>query len=255
MPVIIKRLYNCKDEELPVISGFVLFSIKRDLLDFIIAFPRFKDPFVALMEKRIADLSEMAFPQSETEEIKNINAHVHQVMSQLSDAANYMSGYIEFMKDSVVISEAGFGITALRSGIARKDPEKVLSAVHTINKNIKKYKDALTEAGLRAELSALFMDAETSIRDGKQKAYAISRRRAAMVQANLTQFNDLFLILKDIFKAGKILYKKKNPVKFKEYTFTHLRKGVRRVPLTASQLEARVKAAEKKALKAAKPKE
>ncbi|MEI6680908.1 MAG: hypothetical protein WCL21_20025 [Mariniphaga sp.] len=246
------RHYSCKDEELPVICGFALSSFKHDQNVFEAYSPRFKKPYDEQFDKRIADLSEMVAPLSETQEVKRINDIIHQQMSDLTEGADRLGGYLDYMKPELILSEAGFGIKGLREGISKKDVEKVLSSLHTVSTNIKKHKAALTAVGLTEDLSSKFAAAEKAISKNKQDAHAISANRTEIVQANLTQFNDLHTQLKEILKAGKILYQKNDPAKYKEYTFSHLRKGVRKVPLTAAQIAAKAKAAEKRRLKAAK---
>ncbi|BBE16212.1 hypothetical protein AQPE_0349 [Aquipluma nitroreducens] len=44
------RDYNCKDEELPVIDGFVLSSMKKDLADFTAYSPKFDAAYVSNFE-------------------------------------------------------------------------------------------------------------------------------------------------------------------------------------------------------------
>jgi hypothetical protein len=246
----VMRQYNCKDEELPVICSFALFSFKRDQGVFETYAPRFKKPYDEQFEKLIAALTEMSAPESETQAVKTINEAIHALMNELIGSTNRLSGYIQYAKPRILINDTGFGIKALREGINKKDVEKVLSALHTVKVNIGKHKDVLTEQGLTDALSATFDSAEKAISKGKQDAYAITSKRASIVQDNMAQFNELYKQLKEILRAGKILYKNTDPVRYNEYTFIHLLRGVRQVPLSPVQLAARAKAAEKRLKKA-----
>lgn len=131
--------------------------------------------------------------------------------------------------DTIKISSKDFGLSKLRKGINRSDPEKVLDALKDVNKNIKTYNGALTEQGFTDTLNEQLTNAYTSIESYRQQQYEIQENRKALVQSSIGTFNELYDLLKEILKIGKILYKDKDPVKRQEYTFSNLKKQVRRI--------------------------
>ena len=60
------RNFNCKDEELPVVSKAVAFGLKRDLVDFTAFSPKFTTDYVTDFEMKIVTVSDLLEPQSET---------------------------------------------------------------------------------------------------------------------------------------------------------------------------------------------
>jgi hypothetical protein len=228
------RDYNCKDEELPVICKFAAFSLKRDLADFTDYSPKLNQQYVTGYEAKIATVSELVEPKSETVALKAITDRLYNTMDGLIDPINQLTGYIGLAEDAINISPADFGLADLRKGIIPKDAERVISSLHTINANIAKYNEVLTLQGFRVELGAKFAASALSVATDKQKQYEITSNRKKLVQDNLSLLNDLFKQLNEILKVGKILYKAKDAAKLKDYTFSELKKGVRKTAKTTS---------------------
>jgi len=235
------RNYNCKDEELPVICNFVLFSVKRDAADFLSYSPKFDDGYIAEFETKIAGLTDLVEPKSETVQLKVITDGVYTAMDNLIDPINRVSGYIMLGKLDKTISVADFGFTQLRKGIASRDAEGVVKSLHTVNLNLVKFKKELTAQGLSEELSTKFSTAETDIAQGKQKQYEIVSNRKSIVQNNLSVSNDLFSQLSEIMAVGKILYKATDSVKLQEYSFSELRKRVNKTSSSTASTAAKAK--------------
>ena len=60
------RSYNCKNEELPIICGFIALSLNRDLVDFRTFSPMFDAPVVDALQSKIDAAQELVAPKSET---------------------------------------------------------------------------------------------------------------------------------------------------------------------------------------------
>lgn len=223
------RNFNCKNEELPVICGFVAQNLKRDLAGFTAYSPMFDDAYLTAYEAKIAAVEELVQPKSETIEQKVITEHIYATLEGLFSPINYVEGYLDLAGKDIPISSSDFGLVQLRKSCRVRDVENVLNLLRTVDTNIKKYNAPLTAKGLTAELAAKFAEAGTLLADDKSKKYAITSNRAALVQNNLGQLNDLNDQMTEICKIGKILYKLTDPAKLKDYTFSQLMKQVRRV--------------------------
>lgn len=222
------RDYSCKDEELPILCDYSVFSLKRDLAEFTTYSPRFRQEYVDTFETRIKNVNELIEPKSETVELKIITDRLYTTLDIMISPANYLTGYIEMAQESLKISPADFGLKALRKGINTRDAESVIKNLHTINTNIKKYKTILTEQGLSEELTVKFLTAYTSIATDKQIQYKIISNRKNIVQKNLGLLNELYAQFTEILRVGKILYKATDAAKLKEYTLNELKKRVRK---------------------------
>lgn len=229
MKTVSLRDYGCKDEELPTLCKFAAFSVSRDLADFSAYSPKFNPIYVKDFETTIAAAAEVIEPESETAEQKAITNRIKSTLDGLLDASNRLTGYLDLAKGKLNMTPTDFGIKHLRKSIASRDSEGAINSLHLINGSIAKYKEILSEQGLKEDLIAKFANAATSIASDKQKQYEMITHRKGIVHNNLSLLNGLYKQLTEILKTGKILYKSTDPVKRQEYTFTDMKKRVRRV--------------------------
>ena len=222
------RAFNCKNEELPVVSGFVASSFERDLTTFGTYSPVFNQDYLDGYKAKIKAVEELVAPKSETVSLKLITEHSYATLDGLISPINYLEGYISLAGKKVPLSANDFGLATLRKSIRSRDVENVLSSLRIVNGNIVKYRAELEEKGLTASLAATFNDALVLLLADKKKAYEISSNRAGLVQSNMGQLNDLNSQLVEICDIGKILFKQTDNAKLKDYTFVQLMKKVRR---------------------------
>jgi hypothetical protein len=223
------REFNCKNEELPIISGFVALSLERDLASFTGYSPVFDQPYLDGYKASITAVQELVAPKSETVELKLINEHTYSVCDGLIDPINHLEGYIQLAGASVPMSATDFGLVKLRKSARTHEVESVLPLLLTIDANITKYYAQLTAKGLTGPLKAKFLDARTALADDKNKRYTLVSSRAALVQNNMGMLNALNAKMVEICDIGKILFKQTDKAKLKDYTFAQLMKQVRRV--------------------------
>lgn len=225
----LNREFNCKNEELPIVCGFVALSIERDLESFANYSPVFNQTYLDGYKANIAAVQELIAPKTETVEVKLINEHIYSVCEGLIDTINHLEGYIKLAGKNIPMSASDFGLTKLRKSARAHDVESVLPLLLTIDSNITKYHDLLTAKGLTESLKAKFLEARTALANDKNNRYAIISSRAALVHANMGMLNALNAQMTEICDIGKILYRLTDPAKLKDYTFSQLMKQVRRV--------------------------
>lgn len=223
-----QRNYSCKDEELPVVCGFTLLSLKRDLADFTAYSPQFTGEYVTNYETRIADAQELVQPKSETVELKVITERIYATLDALIGPVNHLEGYINLAGKTVPLSAADFGLKQLRKSLRSRDVENVLAVLKTVEGNIARFKTELAAKGLTDELVAKFAAARTSLADDKNKKYGLLSARMARVVNNLGLLNSLYEQFTEICTIGKVLYKQTDKAKLNDYTFAWLMKQVRR---------------------------
>lgn len=222
------RSFSCKNEELPVICGFVAISLERDYSFFSDYSPVFDGAYLEGYKTKITLVEELVNPTSETKVLKLITEHSYSVLDGLIDSINRVEGYIALAGKKVPLSPADFGLAMLRKSSRSRDVESVLTQLRTVNANIKKYKTELTEKGLTDALATIFTDAVATLSDDKKKSYELISNRAALVQNNMGMLNDLSDQMVSICDIGKILFKQTDKAKLKDYTFAQLIKKVRR---------------------------
>jgi hypothetical protein len=229
MTKISSRDYNCKDEELPVAGGFLAFSFNRDLADFSAYSPKFAAPygegFISLNES----VKELVLPKTEANVQKSITKRMYDCMDGLVPSINRLAGYIDMAYNDLKLTPADLGIAELRKAIRKRDAESVIKNLKAITASIATYNGVLAPLGLTDDLTAVFSQAYTDISAFKQQKYEINSNRASIIQNNIGEMNELWGLMSEILKVGKILYSSSDPARLQDYSFTHLMKQVRRV--------------------------
>lgn len=220
------RNYGCKNEELPVLARFLLFSFRNNMTEFTAFSPKFDEAYLQLFEQRVAQVDEVIEPKSELARQKALTEQMHTTMDNLKDPVNRVVAYIDLSQAELKISLDGFGITELRKGFRAYDVEKTIKNLHTVCANITTHFDVLSKNGLKQELLDTLQTSCNQIMDSKQTIYEMQVKRRTIVQNNLSLFNDLYDQMNEIMNIGKVLYKTSNPTKAKEYTFSELCKRI-----------------------------
>ncbi len=220
------RKYNCKDEELSTIGGYVITSIRRDQAKFVAYSPKYNNEGIMAFEQENNAVDELVNPKTEIADLKVITGGLYASIDDIFDKAKRIEGYIVMSKGEVPISAKDFGITALKQRTHSKDAEGVLQNARLVLANMKKYQEPLAKQGLTTAMVDRFAADIAAISAGNQKQYDMVGNRKAIVQANLDVLNALSEKIKDACTVGKILFRG-NAEKLKEYTFTELKKRVR----------------------------
>ena len=235
----VNRVYNCKDEELPVVSQFGASNLESDMADFSAYSQTFTAEYLYSFKTNIKAASDLVAPESETMELKKITASLYDNLDGLIHPINHLKGYLLLSKEMKGVSAKDFGLVSLRKSIAARDAEAAIDCLHTVNANITKYKSQLTAMGLNEAMIADFADASKAIADNNQLQYTLLKTRKDIVQKNIGMLNSLYAQLTEILRVGKILYSDRNTVKAKQYTFAELKRNVRSVHKTVKDLPAK----------------
>jgi hypothetical protein len=222
-----KRKFNCKNEELPVIGGFLSSSMKRDIVQFENLSPKFDEGYILKFDASIETCSALVNPKEETAEIKIITQRLYTVFNETHEKANSLEFYLKLAKSTIPVSAADFGITALRKKLMIKDAEGVLQNLHIVIDQTVRYQTELVAVGMPLSFVEQLNGLYTAISNDNLLQYEMMRNRRELVESNVHTLNDLFAYIQEICDAGKLLFRGKDPVKVEEYTFRDLLKKVR----------------------------
>ena len=224
MNVTNNRAYSCKNEELPVLGRYLLFSFGRDLIEFNTFSPVFNDEYVKQFEQRIAKVDDVTEPKTEMAQQKALNEKITTNINDLRDPLNRFEAYVNLSLSELPISADDFGIAELRKGIKSHDAEKIIKSLHTINTMASTHFEVLSKYGFRQDMIQLFNTTANTLSADVQTLYKITVQRRTLIQNNQSSFNELYEQMNEIMNIGKVLYKNSNPTKLKEYTFSELSK-------------------------------
>jgi hypothetical protein len=223
------RTYNCKQEELSPIGRIVESILRRDLSVFSVFSPVFNPEYVDTFSEKINLVDELVTPKIETDELKKITKSLYKTMDDLVDPITKIRGYLSLTKDTVGLSAKDFGLTLLRRKIDSKDAEGVQQNLAVVIAFLNKYTEQLTVVGLSNDIIEQFNAALISIAENNKRQFEIVSNRKAVVQNNRNVLNDLNAQISEILNIGKSLFRGKDALKVKEYTFSTLIKSVRHV--------------------------
>lgn len=222
------RNYPTKDQELPLMGRFMIDSLNRDILVFAGYSPEFTPEYVTTFELKIKTAEELASPKSEILKQKATTERINETLALLNDGSNRLSGYVILSNGDLKMTPNKFGITALKKSINKKDVESVIANLKFVNDNISESKEKLAAKGLSEELITLFSNAATSLTDDKRKQTEQISNRKGIILDHISLFNEIYAQLCNIMTVGKILFKTTNSAKLQDYTFSNLKKRVRR---------------------------
>ena len=234
----IKREYGCKNEELPVLCGFVSYSFKRDLADFTAFSGKFTQNYADELDQKISNANNLVSPESESILMKGITKRMYGSLDNLNYMVHQLEQHIDFTENQLGITTTDLKLSELYRKILNRDVEAVQMLAKGVFQILEPHVTVLTEAGMPQNLLADMKVAVDSISADKQQRYGILSQRKALVENNLGELNELYAQLNEILNTGKILYKKTDPVKYKEYTFSALLKRVRAAAKEAASEEA-----------------
>jgi hypothetical protein len=196
------RNYKCKDEELPVVGGFLAESFKRDINDFKALSPKFDEKYLDEFKGRIKTCLEVVPPVEETVLLKVITNRIYGTIESLHAPISKLSIYVKLGQVLIPISTADFGITKVLQKIHSKDVEGLLHQLRIVTDNIHTYRAALTQQGLSEAIITLINDAAESLAADNTQQYGIVSTRRKLVQSNLDTMNDLYANIQELTGVG-----------------------------------------------------
>lgn len=222
----LKKKFSCRIEELPVLGGFVGNSFETNMGDFIEYSPDFKEPYFTVYKAKLKAVEEIVFPKKVIKEMKVVTSRLYQSMENLRDSLNKLQGYVE-RADGLSVTAKDFGIKAVRDGIAKKDVEKFLGGLAFLIQNIDDNFDKLAAKGFRQNAKEVFVNTKNNVKDDNELQNTKTNEVAVLVQNNISKLVELWDLMTDILKIGKILYKNTDTAKTKEFTMAVLKDRIR----------------------------
>lgn len=222
------RIYSTKDEELPLMGRFMVDSLNRDLPFFSSYSPEFTPDYVTKFGDKIKTAEEVSSPKSEIMKQKAITERINETFTLLFESANRLTGYLILCNGDLKLTPNAFGITRLKKNINKRDVEAVIQDLKFINDNIALNREKLSAKGLTDEMATFFSHAALSLSDDKRKQVEIISNRKGIILKNVSLFNDIYSQLCSVMTIGKILFRTTNSAKLQDYTFSNLKKRVRR---------------------------
>ncbi len=209
-------------EEMPIIAGFVLSSVTRDLEDFKEYSDIFTPEYLTDFETKRKACTELIMTDSINVALKATTAKLRDQLKELSIFLVRIEGYINMANKGT--SGERFGIKKLRQQLYKGNVEGTILNGRIFVTNLDENKTFLMEKGLRQELIENLKTLINTIENLNFEQNDLLSRRAQNCLSNIEAFNSLWFVLQPVLHAGKAIYKANNEAKLKDYTLSQLRK-------------------------------
>lgn len=223
---LLKKKFTCRIEELPVLGGFVCISFETYIVDFINYSPDFKEPYLANYKSKLKAVEEIAHTKKIGQELKLVTSRLYKTMDGLREALNRLGGYVDRV-ENLSVNPKDFGIRKVRDGMNRRDTEMFLSGMSFLIQNIDENMERLVAKGFSDSQRELFLVVKDSAKADNDLQNIKIAERGSLVQSNMRKLNDLWVLMADIMKTGRILYKNTDAARAKEFTMTVLKERIR----------------------------
>lgn len=222
-------LFKCRIEELTFLGVFILVSFNRDKADFIELSPDYNDPFADNCQQTITLVEDLVAPKKITGEMKKITQQMADHFTHCRNLMNKVERFVDKASRAglaLTMAPGDFGIKDVREAVGIKNDEGVVKYLRTLLQNLTDNRATLVPKGYTEEVQT---ELKTLIRDLSNTSVAQTLKkneRAELVKNNMDKLNTLWLIIEDLMKSGKAIYKEKDKSKLKDYTYADLIKNV-----------------------------
>ena len=221
-----EKKFNCKMEDIPVITGFAIESMENDKVDFFDYSPVFTDQYIADAKVKKTECMEMVRSEDVLKLQKKITEDITQKLKGLRSNLNKIGGYLTMAEKELDIKAIDFNLSSIRSNIAKTNVEGVANDIQSLIIKLKRNETALLAKGLKVSVVNDLIVFNEDILKLNQSQNSYKNKRSRVASENIREFNELWDILSMILDAGRSMYKLEDKVKLKEYTFTTLQKRV-----------------------------
>ena len=221
-----KKLFQCKFEELPVIGEFVVDSARKDIADFSSFSPVFTALYFDGIDAKIAVCREKVRSWVVTQELKATTEKLVNMTGGLRVKLNLLEGYLKLAASDLDVKATDMGLSVVRAAISRGNTEKVIMGITEMLIAVRRNQAALEARGMKPALITEIAAIAQDISDLNVKQNELESARNRLTEENMELFNDLWKALLPVFETGKALYRGVDGAKLKDYTVAQLVKRI-----------------------------
>jgi hypothetical protein len=218
----IKKMFQGRVDDLPVIAEFVSESLERDLPDFNAYSPRFNTALIADIRSKVTVCRSAMRAWMFTKELKTTTARLYATMDAVRLPLNILEGYIKLAGTQLDVAPKDMGLHEVRRSIKNDNAETLPPALRQLMTSVQRNLPALYAAGLPPSLVDELNAQPATIEALNLRQNTLASERNRLTETDMQLFNDLWLAIAPLFETGKALYKGIDPAKLKDYTFAEL---------------------------------
>jgi len=225
--VVIKKVFQVRIDELPVIGGFVYNSFVRDTSDFV-PYTDFADPYPTNYSDKLKEVEQAVSPKIIQNKMKVVTFTLLTDMYGLRDKLNKAEIYFDSAGSGLDVKPEDMGQHEVRAAINKGDVEAVIGALKTMNKSIYDNKALLVTKGMTVAMQTDLVTVATNLKTNNDLQNTMLAEKANGANANMKLYNDFWtLYLARVAKTGRLINKETNATKAKDYTISLLKARMR----------------------------
>ena len=221
-----QKKFNCKQEEVTAIAGFVANSLTADLA----LFQEYSPAFTQTLIEQIRTKQNLCISLEEsditTQRLKSVTAQLVDKEQGLRPILNKVEGYLKLAGSGLDIAVDSFGLKAVRDAVSRGNDEGVIASLQTLVKNINRNLPVLLAQGLKPEIADALMAVSAEIKQLNEEQNQLINDRSRNTDANIKDYNELWNMITPVFETARSIFRGVDEVKLKEYTISALLKRV-----------------------------
>jgi len=223
----IRLILDCRIDEVTIIGQIIMDCYQRDLADFQAYKPsKYTPDFFTALEAKKGVVAELVNPVVLTGQLKLITLDIAKNVEGLRETMNLLEGYVADASP-LTVGVKDFGISGVRKKVNSGDVEGLDGALKTLITNTGDNLTALKEVGYTDDMYAALKATKQSIFDENAAQIVKEDEISALSVNNIGVINDFLKDIKGIMDDGKRMYKTKDAVKLKDYTFADIKKRLR----------------------------
>lgn len=219
------KKFNCKIESLPVIGSFLMLSFEVDSPTFISYSPMFNEPFASNLKAKINVCANMISVEELQKQQKLVTRSLDTSIKSVRLLMNPLEGYLK-IATGLDVAITDFGIKKVRDGISSKRPEDTISGLKLVTANFLRNKTALVAVGCDPKTDEVLNQAIAELTDLNEQQNVFKNKCVRTTEEIIKEHNQLWDMMNPVFVAGKAIFKGKDEVKLREYTFSTLKRRV-----------------------------
>ena len=218
--------FNFKIEEFIPFSDFALASYTVDRQKFIIYSPAYGEDHLPDTIALRDTVDGLINPKVITAQMKTTTVKLYNLLDSGLKIIDDMERYCEKAGVNVPITKMDFGFSKTRKSCRNRDAEGAISGFKLMKELSTPYLPVLTPLGYTVEKQTNLSNLIKDIGDTNTLQNSIYNQRGVLVQDNIGQITELWDVINDILKTGKIIFKE-DPAKIKEYTQAKILERIR----------------------------
>lgn len=216
---------NCSNEDVPVISGFVIDQATTDQPELVTVASDITPSYLTSLRATRDVIMELVMPRKLTLDLAEKTQLLRTREDEVKQKVNIIEIQLNRAKAGLTKPVKAFGLIKLYKDIRNANTEGVLAGMRDLIADLEENKTALMAKGFVKAQSDWLVAEKANIDSINNQQNVLISQRGELTAANILQINNFWDEISGLMQVGRLFYKQQ-PEKQKEYTFAVLKRRV-----------------------------